>query len=102
VLPAVELAARLASERDPRDFWSAVTLAEAELYGALLGADVPEQRVRDAYEGAGRCKPPPGELDSSVTQLRLMLSHGVPRELLDAAAAGLSAGAAEAVALGEN
>jgi tetratricopeptide (TPR) repeat protein len=102
VLPAVELAARLAFERDPRDFWSAVTLAEAELCGALLGAEVPEQTVRDAYERAGRCKPPPGELDSSVTQLRLMLSQGVPRELLDIAAAGLSAGAGEPVALGEN
>jgi tetratricopeptide (TPR) repeat protein len=101
VLPAVRLAAQLAWERNPADFWAAVTVAEARLCAALLGADDTENEVHDAYEFAGRCKPPSGDLDSSVTQLRLLIEHGVPRALMDIAAAGLSAGAGVPVTLDE-
>jgi tetratricopeptide (TPR) repeat protein len=98
-VPAVHLAAQLAWERDPGDFWSAVTVAEAQLCSALLGLDTTEQEVRSAYELAGRCKPPLGDLDSSVTQLRLLIEHGVSRQLIDVAAEGLAAGAGATVAL---
>lgn len=54
-----------------------------------------------AQELAGRCKPSPGELDSSVTQLRLMLEHGVPRELIDVAGDGLAAGVGTPVSLAD-
>jgi tetratricopeptide (TPR) repeat protein len=101
VLPAVRLAAQLAWERDTGDFWAAVTLAEARLCEALLGVDTTEQEVRGAYELAGRCKPPLGDLDSSVTQLRLLVGHGVPRSLMDVAAAGLTVGAGVPVTIDE-
>jgi tetratricopeptide (TPR) repeat protein len=101
MLPVVRLAAQLAWRRDPVDFWSAVTIAEARLCGALLGLDTTEQEVRGAYELAGRCKPPPGDLDSSVTQLQLLIAHGVPRPLIDVAAEGLATGADAAVVLDE-
>jgi tetratricopeptide (TPR) repeat protein len=100
MLPAVRLAAQLAWERDPA-FWSAVTIAEARLCGVLLGIDATEQEVRSAYELAGRYKPPLGDLDSSVTQLRLLVEHGVPRPLIDIAAEGLAAGAGVPVRLDE-
>lgn len=99
MLPAVQLAASLAYERDPADFWSAVTLAETRLCGALLGIETSDEVLREAYERAGRCRPSPGELDSSTTQLWLMLGHGVPRELIDVAGEGLAAGAGAAVNL---
>jgi hypothetical protein len=101
VLPAVCLAAQLARDRDPEDFWSAVTVAEARLCAALLGVEITELEVRDAYELAGRCKPSPGELDSSVTQLRLMVEHSVPRKLIDIAGDGLAAGAGAPVNLAD-
>lgn len=101
LLPAVRLAAQFAWGRDPADFWSAVTVAEAQLCGALLGVDTSEQEVRASYELAGRCKPPPGDLDSSVTQLRLLIEYGVPRSFIDVAAEGLAAGAGTPVILDE-
>jgi hypothetical protein len=102
VLPAVHLAAQLAWERDTGDFWAAVTVAEARLCEALLGGGTTEQEVRSAYELAGRCKPPLGDLDSSVTQLRLLVGHGVPRSLMDVAAAGLAVGAGTPVTIDES
>ena len=98
-LPAVRLAAQIALQREPEHFWAAVTLAEAGLCEALLDAARTEDEVRDAYERAGRCNPASGDLDSSVTQLRLLAGHGLPRALIDAGAEGLANGAGATVTL---
>ncbi len=115
--PAVRLAAQIALQRESEHFWAAVTLAEAGLCEALLdaartedevrrrlragrtmqtrlrGLAGPRSSVRTELRGSGQ------DLDSSVTQLRLLGGHGLPRALIDAVAEGLANGAGAMVTL---
>ncbi|HXB17108.1 MAG TPA: tetratricopeptide repeat-containing protein [Solirubrobacteraceae bacterium] len=84
-LPAVAYAAELAAERDPRDFWAVVTVAEARVYEALLSANAEPDHVTEAYASAGRLRPTAGSVDSSLTQLRWLAEQGIEHPWLNRA-----------------
>jgi tetratricopeptide (TPR) repeat protein len=91
LVPAVRVAATLATRAHPDDFWAAATLAECALHEKLLGVGEPD--VHAAYRAAGALRPPGGDLDSTLSQLDLLRLLELPEEPLAAAEAGLLAGA---------
>lgn len=76
-LPAVRLAAELAWQRNPADFWAAVTVAEAGLYDALLDGDTTAPQAIELYRAAGALRPGMGSVDSSLTRLEWLAQQGV-------------------------
>ncbi|HEV3378292.1 MAG TPA: tetratricopeptide repeat-containing protein [Thermoleophilaceae bacterium] len=91
LVPAVRVAATLATRAHPDDFWAAATLAECALHERLLGVGEPD--VHAAYKAAGALRPPSGDLDSTLSQLDFLRLLELPEEPLSDAEAGLLAGA---------
>jgi hypothetical protein len=92
-LPAVRVAARLAVGRPDERYWAVATLAECTLHELLLGVCEQLDAVRAAYRSAGAERPPPGYLDSTLTQLDFLRTIGLPEGPLAEARAGLLEGA---------
>jgi tetratricopeptide (TPR) repeat protein len=90
LLPAVIVAAELATERDTKDYWAAVTLAEARLYEAMLARRKRGAReVERAYAAAADLRPMGGDVDTSLRQLDWLEAMGVKSDLVMAARRGL-------------
>jgi hypothetical protein len=94
VLPAVQLAAELRLERDAANFWVAVTAAEASMYAYMLRLSRARERVLTVYTAAGRLRPEPGALHSSLTQFDWLADVGVRDPLVRDARAALERHAA--------
>ncbi|NUS50187.1 MAG: hypothetical protein HOQ22_03995 [Nocardioidaceae bacterium] len=89
LLPAVQVAARLASRGSDDRFWALVSLAECTLHEHLLDG-VPDQRaVHAAYATAAAERPVEGELTSALQQLDLLEYLGLPAVPIRSARAGL-------------
>jgi hypothetical protein len=94
LLPAVRVAARLASARPAERYWAEATVAECALHEHVLDGAGGVAAVRRGYERAGEGRPPEGDLDSTLTQLDFLERVGLPADAIAAAREGLRAGAA--------
>ena len=93
LLPAVRVAAALASGNPDERFWAVATLAECALYEHLLGGASALPDVRAAYFRAGAEPHSEGLLNSPLTQLDFLAGLGLPDEPLEQARLGLLEGA---------
>ncbi len=109
LLPAVRVAAGVARESNPRDYWAFATLAECALHELLMGergrpasrdqrADAlrpvgGDLEIAAAYRQAGALRPTDGDLDSTLSQLGFLAVLGISPEPLSTARDALLAGA---------
>jgi tetratricopeptide (TPR) repeat protein len=84
VVGAVRLAAELKLERDPRNFWAAVTAPEAALHAYLLGSSPTAEEAIHGYARARAMSPTAGDLHSSLGQFDWLTEVGVDDQAIDA------------------
>jgi tetratricopeptide (TPR) repeat protein len=94
LLPAVRVAAGLARNSKPDDYWATATLAECALYESLLGLG--ESSIAEYYRAAGAMRPDAASLQSTLFQLDFLKLLGLPLEPLVIAGNALRAGAGAA------
>jgi hypothetical protein len=95
LLPAVQVAAKLALDKPDQRFWAAATLAECALHASLLELPGEPNAVADAYHAAGALRPLQGDLESTLSQLEFLRRIGLPAAALDPARSALLAGAGQ-------
>ena len=94
VIPLAVVAAETALERDPADFWAAVSLAELALMSAILSPSAEaEASAEAAYARAAALRPMPGERSSAEEQLARLVQLGLPEGPIGRARAALLGGA---------
>lgn len=91
LLDAVRTASLLRLEREPSNFWAAVTLAETYLHACLLRRTTARKRPLTAYGEAGALRPDPAALNSSLYQFEWLQKVGVTDPLVAEARDALTA-----------
>ncbi len=83
LLPTVRVAAGLAQDLRPDDYWATATLAECALYESLLGLGEPS--IVEHYRTTGAMRPGVASIESTLFQLDFLELLGLPVELLASA-----------------